>query len=47
LLAQTGRETAAFVGFFVLDSRFGLDQGFATCHDRFENKPDGESFGQR
>jgi arylsulfatase A-like enzyme/Flp pilus assembly protein TadD len=30
-------ETGAFVGAFVLDSRFGLDQGFETYFDNFES----------
>jgi len=32
--AVSGYETAAFVSSFVLDARFGLDQGFATYDDR-------------
>ncbi len=34
-----GYRTGAFVGAFVLDSRFGLDQGFETYDDRMENAP--------
>jgi choline-sulfatase len=34
VLAAKGYETAAFVSAFVLDARFGLDQGFATYDDR-------------
>jgi choline-sulfatase len=33
-LSAKGYETAAFVSSFVLDARFGLDQGFATYDDR-------------
>jgi len=33
LLAQRGYRTAAFVSSFILDSRFGLDQGFAVYDD--------------
>jgi arylsulfatase A-like enzyme/Tfp pilus assembly protein PilF len=32
-----GRTTGAFVGSFVLDSRFGLDQGFDYYFDRFDS----------
>ena len=34
ILSAKGYETAAFVSSFVLDARFGLDQGFATYDDR-------------
>lgn len=34
ILSAKGYETAAFVSAFVLDARFGLDQGFATYDDR-------------
>jgi len=36
LLRARGLATAAFVGAFVLDSRFGLDQGFEHYDDRLE-----------
>ncbi len=40
ILQENGFETGAFVGAFVLDSRFGLDQGFDTYNDSLkkENK---------
>jgi len=36
LLAGAGYETAAFVSAFVLDARYGLDQGFARYDDRVD-----------
>ena len=36
-LKPGGRTTGAFVGSFVLDSRFGLDQGFDYYFDRFDS----------
>lgn len=36
ILKEKGWATAAFVGAFVLDSRFGLDQGFDLYDDQFE-----------
>lgn len=36
ILKQQGYSTGAFVGSFVLDSRFGLDQGFDTYYSDFE-----------
>ena len=38
-LAGGGRRTAAFVGAFVLDHRFGLDRGFATYDDEIAKAP--------
>ena len=40
ILKENGFETGAFVGAFVLDSQFGLDQGFNTYNDSLkkENK---------
>jgi arylsulfatase A-like enzyme/Tfp pilus assembly protein PilF len=35
-LASRGYRTGAFVASFVLDSRWGLDQGFETYHDDFD-----------
>jgi arylsulfatase A-like enzyme/Tfp pilus assembly protein PilF len=35
-LKEFGYSTAAFVGAYPLDSRFGLDQGFDTYDDRFD-----------
>ncbi|MFQ6103897.1 MAG: tetratricopeptide repeat protein [Candidatus Glassbacteria bacterium] len=37
LLSEAGYRTAAFLAAFVLDSRFGLDQGFKLYHDSFLN----------
>lgn len=39
LLQEHGYSTAAFVGAEVLDSRFGLNQGFETYYDHFEFSP--------
>ena len=36
ILAERGYSTGAIVGGFVLDSEFGLDQGFDTYNDQFE-----------
>lgn len=36
ILKKAGYQTAAFVGAFVLDSKFGLDQGFDYYHDNFD-----------
>ncbi len=36
LYKDKGYETAAFVGAFVLDSQWGLDQGFDLYYDRFD-----------
>jgi arylsulfatase A-like enzyme len=36
ILKDRGYTTAAFIGAFVLDSKFGLDQGFDTYNDDFE-----------
>lgn len=35
-LKQAGWSTGAFIGAFVLDAKFGLDQGFDTYHDKFD-----------
>ena len=40
LLKSAGYSTAAFVGAFVLDHRFGLAQGFDTYDDRIPRDPD-------
>ena len=40
LLKGAGYETAAFVGAFVLDHRFGLAQGFDTYDDQIPRDPD-------
>ncbi len=39
LLREAGYQTAAFVGAFVLDRRFGLAQGFDTYDDRIARDP--------
>ena len=36
VLKDTGRATGAFVGAFVLDSKWGLNKGFDTYHDKFD-----------
>lgn len=38
--AEAGYRTAAFVGAFVLDHRFGLGRGFETYDDEIERDPD-------
>ncbi len=43
-LAASGYTTAAFVAAFVLDSQFGLDQGFALYDDEIETARDPLSF---
>ncbi len=40
LLKGAGYDTAAFVGAFVLDHRFGLAQGFDTYDDKIPRDPD-------
>ncbi len=40
LLKGAGYDTAAFIGAFVLDHRFGLAQGFDTYDDRIPRDPD-------
>jgi len=37
-MQENGYATAAFVSTFVLDSKFGLDQGFETYDDRMQHK---------
>src|SRR5439155_17650675 len=39
LLKTAGYQTAAFVGAFVLDRRFGLAQGFDVYDDRIQRDP--------
>ncbi len=39
VLARHGYDTAAFIGAYVLDRRFGLDAGFATYDDRIPRDP--------
>ncbi|GAB4250182.1 MAG: hypothetical protein Kow00109_26140 [Acidobacteriota bacterium] len=38
VLRDAGYQTAAFVGSFILDSRFGLDQGFSHYSDGFQTE---------
>jgi len=38
ILSENGYKTAAVIGSFVLDSQFGLKQGFDSYYDRFEEK---------
>jgi arylsulfatase A-like enzyme/Flp pilus assembly protein TadD len=40
LFRQAGHETAAFVGAFVLDRQFGLDDGFQVYDDQIRRSPD-------
>jgi arylsulfatase A-like enzyme len=42
-LREAGYRTGAFVASFVLDSRWGLDQGFDTYFDDFDLSGDGEA----
>lgn len=42
-LSSAGFETAAFVGAFVLDHRFGLDQGFTLYDDQVERPAGGQA----
>jgi arylsulfatase A-like enzyme/Flp pilus assembly protein TadD len=44
ILAQRGYATGAVLGAYVLDSRFGLDQGFDTYLDDFDRVPAREHF---
>jgi arylsulfatase A-like enzyme/tetratricopeptide (TPR) repeat protein len=43
-LAKRGYDTGAFVSAFILDSRFGLDRGFAHYDDEITWRPDPLSF---
>lgn len=43
VLESQGYATAAFVGAYVLDRRFGLARGFDTYDDRIERRPEGAS----
>ena len=36
MMRQAGFQTAAIIGAFVMDSKFGLNQGFDTYNDRFD-----------
>lgn len=45
--ATAGFATAAFVGAFPLDKRFGIDKGFQTYGDRMPRAPDGRLANER
>lgn len=45
LLAAQGYDTSAFVSAFVLDRRYGLDQGFAHYDDRLPRREGDTTFG--
>ena len=47
ILKDAGFITAAAVSAFVLDSQFGIDQGFDTYLDRFDAPLEGQPFDQR
>lgn len=42
LLSGAGYRTGAFIGAFVLDHRFGLNQGFEVYDDEIERNPNGD-----
>lgn len=47
VLREEGFTCGAVMGAFVLDSQFGLDQGFETYNDRFDKGSDPDAGGQR
>jgi tetratricopeptide (TPR) repeat protein len=47
ILSENGYETAAFVGSFVLDARFGLARGFHVYDDELESGPLSGMAGER
>jgi len=47
ILAQAGFTTGAIVSAFVMDSQFGLDQGFESYNDKFEEELEGNLIVQR
>ncbi len=47
ILEPNGFTSAAFVSAFVLDSKFGLNQGFAEYHDEFENVQESDFGNER
>ena len=47
LLSDVGYVTGAIVSTFVLDSQFGLDQGFQTYQDDMPLSPQGRGYSQR
>ena len=46
-LKEHGLSTGAVIGAFVLESQFGLDQGFDWCQDRFDQSRELFGFAQR
>ena len=47
IMRQNGFQTAAIIGAFVMDSQFGLDQGFETYNDHFDGEVDTTTISQR
>ena len=47
ILQDAGFTTAAVISAFVLDSQFGIEQGFDTHHDHFESPLEGNDVEQR
>jgi len=47
VLQRSGFSTAAVISAFVLDSRFGLDQGFDSYNDKFEKELENVGIAQR
>ena len=47
ILKEHGFATGAVIGAFVLNGQFGLNQGFDTYHDRFDQSLDSYGFDQR
>ena len=47
ILKDAGFTTGAVISASVLDSKFGIDQGFDTYHDRFETSLEGEVVAER
>ena len=47
IMRQNGFQTAAIVGAFVMDSRFGLNQGFDTYNDRFDKETESVAVSER
>ena len=47
ILNENGFSTAGFISAFVLDSQFGIDQGFETYNDRFEEELNSNGIDER
>jgi arylsulfatase A-like enzyme/Flp pilus assembly protein TadD len=47
IMRQNGFQTGAIVGSFVMDAQFGLDQGFQSYNDRFDEKVAGSVMVER